>query len=810
MPLSRFRSFAHIALPLAGLIAAPFAFAADGLSANVNPLIGTAHGGNVFPGAAVPFGMLQFSPEASPLPGSKRPIAAPGGYEYRATAIRGFSLTNVEGWGCAGGSGDVPIMPITEAVTKSPSTDFRHAYAAGFSHVNERAQAGHYHVTLDNGVAADLTASLHTGAARFAFPAGQPANVLVRASDSEVGSSDAQVTVDRAHQRISGEVTSGNFCGYINEVDRRSYYTLYFVAEFDQPFAATGTWQDDKITPGGTHAAGGTSYGTDGFPPTGKGSGAWVGFNSKQATTVNMRVGISYVSAANARANLEAENPRGTTFETLRDRARVAWDKKLGQIDIEGGSADQRTVFYTALYHAMMHPNVFSDTNGEYRGFDDKVHTVKAPQHAQYANFSGWDVYRSQLPLVTWLDPSIGSDIAQSLLNQATQNHGVWDRWTHNNGGTHVMNGDPAAAAVAGIYAFGGRAFDSAGALASLVHAADHPTALDTSHDGCEVECVGQRPGLDAWLLLHYIPVGAPAWGPAADTLETATAEFGISALADRLGDHATAQRFLSRAQYWRNLWNPAATAEGGYIQNRNADGSWALVKDDDDKTAHAFVPSTGDGFVEGSAAQYVWMVPFNVNGLFDAMGGKDKARARLDAFFYQPDGTFAVTEAGPLHAELNNEPSIGTPWLYNYAGQPWKTQEVVRRVLDTIWLNAPNGIPGNDDLGEMSSWYVFAALGMYPAVPGRAELVLGSPLFTRAIVHRPDGDITIHAPNAGPGKPYVTALKVNGQPFQRAWLPESFAAQGGQLDFELSDAPNKSWGALDENAPPSFDVAKP
>ncbi|MET0505146.1 MAG: GH92 family glycosyl hydrolase [Luteibacter sp.] len=781
--------------------------AASGPADLVNPLIGTTNGGNVFPGAVVPFGMVQFSPEASPLPGKKSPIAAPGGYEYRADSIRGFSLTNVEGWGCAGGSGDAPIMPITEDVTTSPSADYRTAYASKFSHANEVAKAGHYHVALDNGVTTDLTAALHSGAARFAFPAGKPVNILVRASDSEVGSEKANVIVDKANQRVTAEVTSGNFCGYINEADRRSYYTVYVVAEFDQPFASTGTWTDGTVTRGATKAEGGTGYGK-GFPDKGHGSGAWLGF-ARGTQAVNVRVGVSYVSAANAKANLDAENPKGTSFEALRDKAVDAWNKRLSQIEIEGGTPDQRTVFYTALYHSLMTPNVFSDVNGEYRGFDQQVHKVSGTQKAQYANFSGWDVYRSQLPMLAWLDPKVAGDIAQSLYNQAQQNHGVWDRWTHNSGGTHVMNGDPAAASVAGIYAFGARDFDARGALASLVHAADNPTALDTSHDGCEVECVGQRPGLDQWLKLHYIPVGAPAWGPAADTLETVAAEFGISALSDRLGDKATSRRFLERAQYWRNLFDPKATPEGGYIRNRNADGTWALVKDDDKEAPHAFTPSTEDGFVEGSAAQYVWMVPFNVGGLFDAMGGRDKARGRLDTFFYQPDGAFAVTKSGPLHAELDNEPSIGTPWLYNFAGQPWKTQELVRRVLDTIWLNEPKGIPGNDDLGEMSSWYVFAALGVYPSIPGRAEMVVGSPIFSKATIHREGGDIVIEAPNAGPGKPYVTALKVDGKASTRSWLPESFATKGGKLEFDLSDKPNKQWASKPGDAPPSFDVGK-
>lgn len=771
----------------------------------VNPFIGTTNGGNVFPGATVPFGMVQFSPEAGPWR-DKSPIAAPGGYEYRAKKIRGFSLTNVEGWGCAGGSGDIPIMPITEEVTSSPSLDFRNAYASGFSHDHEEAHPGYYRVVLANGVTAELSVTRRTGTALFRYPQGAARTVLIRTSDSEVGSTAATTVIDPATRTVSGSVTSGNFCGYINKVDRRSYYTLYFVAVFDQPFVATGTWHDNQVQQGAKKASGGTGFGQKGFPEKGTGSGGWVTLGGPTTAPVQVRIGISYVSEENARANLGAENPGNVTFSKIRAGAEQLWSEQLHHIEIQGGTPAQRTMFMTALYHAFMTPTTASDVNGQYRGMDNAVHRLSAQQKAQYANFSGWDVYRSQFQLLTWLDPQRGSDIAQSLLNQAEQNHGAWDRWTHNSGATHVMNGDPAAAAIADIYAFGGRAFDVKRALASLVDAADHPTEDDRSSAGCPVECVGERPGLDKWLTLHYIPVGAPSWGPAADTLEDVTDEFSISALAGRLGQRDVQTRFLARAQFWHNIWDAKATKDGGYFRNRNADGTWALVKDDHDKQPHAFNPATEDGFVEGTAAQYVWMIPFNLHGLFTAMGGDEKAASRLDAFFYDSDGKPAVTKSGPLHAELDNEPSIETPWLYDFLGQPWKTQQLVRQVLNTIWPDAPNGIPGNDDLGEMSSWAVFASIGLYPEIPGRAELVLGSPLFTQITIHRPGGDVLIRAPEAGTNAPYVQSLRVNGKTTSRTFLPESFARRGGTLNFILGTNPNRRWGVLPEDRPPSFE----
>jgi predicted alpha-1,2-mannosidase len=777
----------------------------------VNPLIGTANGGNVFPGASVPFGMVQFSPEATPI-NPRRPIAGPGGYEFRATAIRGFSLTNVEGWGCAGGSGDVPVMPTTEDVTKSPSTDFRHAYSSSFTHADEHAVPGSYRVRLGNGVDVLLAAGRRVGVSSFTFPGGKPATVLIRTSDSEVGSTAADSHFDPATGVVTGSVTSGNFCGYIGSPDKtyedkRPYYTLHFTMHFDVKPISHGAWHDTTLAAGETSSEGGTGFGPKGFPESGQGSGLYLSF--APGTEVRVRIGVSYVSVANAEANLQSEAPEKTTTEAIASRATEAWRKRLEQIDVRGGTPEQRIVFRTAMYHSFLTPTTYSDTNGDYEGMDHQTHHVSPGQHAQYANFSGWDVYRSQFQLLTWLDSSLGSDIAQSLLNQSRQDNGRWDRWTHLSGATHVMNGDPAAPAIADIYAFGGHGFEAKAALASLVHAADVPTKEDLSQAGCPVECAGERPGLDQWLKLHYIPVGAPAWGPAADTLEDSTAEFGISALAGHLGDHATERRFLTRAQYWKNIWNPDATPEGGYMMNRNADGTWPKLQsdedDDNDQTPKPFSPGTGAGFVEGSAAQYVWMVPFNVAGLFEQMGGVEKASSRLDHFFYKDDSSPAVTNAGPLHAELNNEPSIETPWLYLFAHKPWKTQQLVREVLNTIWTNTPAGIPGNDDLGEMSSWCVFASIGLYPEIPGRAELVISSPLFPDIIIHRAGGDLHIAAPTAATHSPYVQSLLVNGTPSTKTFLPESFTLRGGTLSFVLSSTPDKTWGARMSDGPPSF-----
>jgi predicted alpha-1,2-mannosidase len=773
-----------------GKVAAPVVETARSVSVYVNPRVGSRIGGNTFPGAVVPFGMVQWSPETTR--GDHTKVAVPGGYEYDVRRIRGFGLTHLSGTGCRGASGDIPFMPIAGEVSGSPSADDHdEVYASTYSHDHETARAGAYQVTLDNGVTVALSATARTGAGRFTWPTGHPATLLIRASDSEVGSSDAHVAIDDAGHAITGSVTSGNFCGYLSDDLKRSYYTLYFVARFDRPFAARGTWQDGTVHADAHEAGGGMGYGAHGIPEAGHGSGAYVTFDNGGA--VNVRVGISYVSLENARANLRAESPRADVDEVAR-AATAAWDGALGRIRVDGGTSDQLATFYTALYHSLLHPNLYSDVDGRYAGFDGRVHRVGKAQKAQYANFSGWDVYRSQLQLVTWLDPRTGSDIAQSLLDQADQNGGEWDRWTHNAGGTHVMNGDPAAPAVAGIVAFGGTRFDMRKALASLVRSSSEVSAHDRSDAGCGVACAGQRPSLDQWLALHYIAAKSHSWNGATETLESATADFGIAALATRLGDGKTADAYLARSDWWRNAFNPAATPEAGYVQDRDADGTWT-----------AFDPSDTDTFVEGSGAQYLWMLPFDVRGLADALSGNDRTNQRLDAFFHHADGSWALTKSGGLHSELDNEPSIGSPWVYEFTGQPQRTQETVREVLDTLWSNKPEGIPGNDDLGAMSSWYVWSAMGLYPGIPGRAELLLSSPLFSRVTVHRPGGDLVVEVDRESADARYIQATTVDGKASTAVFLPESVALRGGRVHETLSKTHDTAWGSAPGDAPPSF-----
>jgi predicted alpha-1,2-mannosidase len=755
-------------------------------AALVDPLTGTGSGGAVvgqvdtFPGADMPFGMVQWSPDTTSRPDG-------GGYNYDDSGITGFSLTHVSGPGCAI-AGDFPVLPLAGTLPADPGSA-----TASFSHSSETAHPGSYAVTA-GGVRTQLAVTDRTGVARFTYPAGSQARLLVKVADSANGGSAAtfQAVGDR---EITGSVTSGHFCGQPDS------YTVYFAARFDRPFTATGTWggasaaqvtrsagstsvtERGKQDPRGKQYDASRSAAASGPDQQGSGvvAGGWLNFDTSSDPVVGMQVAVSYVSVAGALGNLSAE-ARTWNVNAVAARATAAWNRQLGTIAIAGGSPAAQATFYTALYHASLEPSLFSDANGDYIGFDDKVHQVQ-PGHAQYANFSGWDIYRSEVPLLATIDPRIAGDMATSLLNDAAQG-GSLPKWPVANGYTGVMNGDAADPILADAYAFGARGFDTSAALSDMVAGADGTTPLGQGW-------YAERPNAQAYITKGYVPnVGSDSISPvpngASETLEYALDDFAISRLAGDLGQAATAATFTERSQNWANVFDTA----DGYVEPRDAAG--AFPSGPPVQTGSGFGQ---DGFQEGNAAQYTWMVPQNLRGLIGGIGGDQAAVSRLDTYFTQ-------LNAGPnepYHWQ-GNEPALDTPWVYDSAGAPWRTQQVVHEIISQLYSTAPGGEPGNDDLGAMSSWYVWAALGVYPQTPGVPMLVLGAPQFPRAVIHSALGDLTIDA--SGAGNPYVTSLTADGRPTQHTWID---LGRTRRLDFTLSASPDTHWGAAPDDAPPSF-----
>ncbi|MEV6710790.1 GH92 family glycosyl hydrolase [Lentzea sp. NPDC051208] len=734
---------------LTAALATPASAAVRDDTRYVDPLIGSAGGGNTYPGAVRPFGMISWSPTSTR--GDQTNTGAANGYAYDATRVRGFSLTHVNGAGChPGAAGDIPIMPHVGEITSSPTADTRdQIFASDFSHADEKAEAGRYRVGLKSGATADLSVTTRAGIGEFTFPVN--GSLLFRTSNSLNGSEDADITIDPATGSVSGSVLTGAFCGRRangGTNNQKTYYRLHFTASFDRPISAHGTWVDGELRPGSTTASGGEGYLT-GSARAGRGSGGYVSFADKE---VRMRVGISYTSLDAAKRNLAAEIPKRATVADVAKEAKKAWAKQLRAVEIDGGTADERTIFYTALYHTFLQPNVISDVG----------------RTTRYGNFSGWDQYRAQTQLLALLAPDVASGYAQSLLQTSRENGDVWDRWVHITGPTHVMTGDPSAPAIAGMYAMGAKDFDVRAAYDSLLRQATVPHPDGLSDKGCPGQCEGQRPNLAEYMRLGYAPHDTcHCWGGAAETLEDSVADQALADLGRRLG--RPSEEMQKRAGWWRNTFNPAT----GYQQARKADGTWVTP----------FNPASDLGFAQGSSATYTWMVPHDVQGLAEAMGGKDVAASRLDGFFKRADGSWA-TGGDALRYDPTNEPGIHTPWIYNELGQPRKTQETVRAMARLVYRTGPSGLPGNDDLGTMSAWYVFAALGLYPRTPSSAELHVSSPMFPKARITAKS--ITVLATGT-PGV-HVQETRWNGRRIDQPWLPESFVKHGGVLVSRLED----------------------
>ncbi|MDD4660698.1 MAG: GH92 family glycosyl hydrolase [Massilibacteroides sp.] len=670
--------------------------------------------GYLYPGASYPFGMAQFT----------RTFFSPN---------TGFSLNQLSGAGCSN-QGNFPTLPLNGELTFSPDN----ILDLGVSITNEDGIAGYYKATVQENIQAEFTVTERTGMARYTYAPEIKRGTVI------IGGGIASTPVDMATTIITGKNTcegfsdGGDFCGI------RAPYKLYFVAEFEGDIVSSGTWKDDKLKSGSSFTEG-------------KNSGLYFTFDVSSEKTIQYKIGISYVSIENARENLNIEN-QGWNFDRVKNNTVNKWNEYLGKIEVNGTNDDRICQFYTHFYRALIHPSVCSDNNGEYMGADFKIHQSK---RKQYTNFSNWDTYRTQIHLVSILDPEIASDIVTSLQDFAVQSGGGFPRWVLANIETGVMQGDPTSILISNAYAFGARDYDPQPILGTMRRGAEIP--------GTKSQDQLTRPALDMFLELGFCY--------ASMQLEYNSADFAIARFAlDACKNTEIAEKYTKRAQTWRNLFNPLT----GWLQSRRKEGWVDLIYD----------------FRESTYNNYFWMVPFNIQGLIDISGGKKESEKRLDFLFRRLDAGYD----DDWYA-CGNEPSFGIPWTYNWVGKPYKTQDVVRRVIKEQYSTKNDGLPGNDDLGSMGSWYVFSCIGLYPMIPGVGGFSINSPIFPKIKLHLKNGDVIING--GSENKPYIQSMKLNKKSFNSTWIDWKTIEFGATIEYKLAETPNYKWGT--QITPPSY-----
>lgn len=685
----------------------------------VNPLTGTAvtglASGYLYPGATYPFGMVQFTPS------------------YFAKCA-GFVINQLSGGGCDH-MGNFPTFPVRGRLEASPDRirNFRIALS------EESGHAGYYEAMVQDDIKAMLTVTKRTGMAQYVFPEGdETGTVIIGAGLAATPIQQAAVAIT-GPGRCEGYATGGSFCGYPTP------YKVYFVAEFDADAVEVGTWKGKDLRYGGSFAEG-------------EDSGVYFTFDLSESRTVRYKIGVSYVSVENARLNLETENP-GWDFEGIKNAAETEWNSVLGKIEVEGTNEDRMEQFYTHLYRSLIHPNICNDVNGEYMGADFKVHKTL---RNQYTSFSNWDTYRTQIQLLSILDPEVASDIVVSHQDFAEQAGGSFPRWVMANIETGIMQGDPTPILIANAFAFGARNYDPQPIFRLMELGARVP--------GSKCQDVETRPGLAQYLEKGYYKASAQ--------LEYTSADFAIGQFAvHAAGNEFASWYYFDKARSWRNLYNP----ETGWLQSRNPDGSWKPLTED---------------FLEATYADYYWMVPYDLAGLIELCGGNEKAEARLDKYFIRLDAKY-----NEEWFASGNEPSFHIPWVYNWTGSPYKTQAIVNRIINEQYSSRKDGLPGNDDLGTMGAWYVFACIGLYPEIPGVGGFSVNTPIFESVVLHMKNGDLVIRG--GSEKNIYIHSMKIDGQEYDSTWIDWERLENGAVIEYRTSSRPDRKWGT--EVTPPSY-----
>jgi predicted alpha-1,2-mannosidase len=753
----------------------------DHLCDYVDPIIGTQEMGHTFPGATVPFGMVQLSPETDTVQYEKNGkynsdvYRYCAGYQYTDKTIVGFAHTHLSGTGHSD-LGDFLIMPTVGSLKLNPGTADkpRSGYRSAFSHQTEVARPGYYKVKLDDyNVTAELTTTTRTGFHKYTFPETTDAHIILDLNYS-IYNYDGKILWSYARVENDTLVT-----GYrITRGWARTRY-IYFAMVFSKPIKKYGFKNNEKLVYNGFWRKFNQN---ENFPEmAGKNIHAWFDFDTRENEAIMVKLAISSVSTEGALKNLTSEIPHWD-FDKTRAEASAKWEKELSAIQVTAPE-NQMKSFYTSLYHTFLNPITYNDVDGQYRGLDNNIH--QAGHFTNYTVFSLWDTYRALHPLFTILQPARAGDMVESMLNHYDQSvHKLLPVWSHFSNENWCMIGYHAVPVIVDAYMKGIRTFNSDKAFEAVVATSTHK-----NYDG-----------IGAYMYYGYAPYDLVP-NSASLTLEYGYDDWTIAKFAQALGKKEEAKTYMKRALSYRNVFDKQV----GFIRAKDSKGNW--------KTPFDPLKTTGEGYIEGNAWNYTFYEPQDVAGYIDLAGGTKPFIRRLDSLFtmHLSDEFFKESEdidrVGIIGGYVQgNEPSHHIPYLYNWAGAPWKTQEKIHLIVRSKYLPTPDGLCGNDDCGQMSAWYIFSSLGFYPVCPGTNQYVIGSPCLSEASIHLENNKtFTIKAPNLSEKNIYIQSVTLNGRRWNKTYITHEDLVKGGELIFEMGNKPNKKWGIAADSRPYSI-----
>lgn len=742
------------------------------LTKYVNPFIGTDEMGHTFPGACVPFGMVQLSPETDTVGYLENGKYNPdvyrycAGYQYKDKTIVGFSHTHFSGTGHSD-LGDFLIMPTTGKLYLNPGTASQpeNGYRSAFNHSDESASPGYYKVKLKKyNIDAELTASCRTGFHQYTFPKTDSAHILLD-MNSGIYNYDGKVLWSSVRVENDTLIT-----GYrITNGWARTRY-IYFAMSFSKPFKSYG-YKDYAESPYKGFWRKFRLY--EDFPEiAGKNVRVHFDFNTTEGEKIKIKLALSSVSTEGALKNLKSEIPHWN-FDKARSVAASLWEKELDKIEVNA-TESVKTAFYTSLYHCFINPITYNDVDGCYRGLDNNIYRTK--DRDNYTVFSLWDTYRALHPLFTIIQTRRVPGMVQSMIDHYEQSvHKMLPVWSHYGNENWCMIGYHSASVIADAYLKGIRGFDTEKALKACINTAKNKTLM----------------GINDYVNFGYAPSDKTG-SSASVTLEYAYDDYAIARFANAMNKPEAGKEFMKRAGSYRNIFDKST----GFIRAKDSKGTW--------KSPFDPLQTEGEGFIEGNAWNYSLYVPQDIKGFIDISGGEGKFVSRLDSLFTMHledryfESTEDVTRAGLIGNYVHgNEPSHHVPYLYNWTSEPWKTQEKIHLILNTMYKNAPDGLCGNDDCGQMSAWYIFSSLGFYPVCPGSNEYVIGSPYVKESIIKLDKGrKFIVKAYNYDEKNIYIQSVSLNGKPYNKRYINHKDIIKGGILIFNMGDKPNKNWAA--------------